>query len=294
MNDETTEHNSGVIFAGLLPHAPVLIPEIGGPRGNAVDATVQAMERLAARVVSARPEAIVVISPHSPRKRRNFGIWGGDRLRGDFAEFGFPEVAIDLPNDVQLAAMMRDAVAEAGLGIREIPPWPLDHGAMVPLWHVVNAGWTGPGVVLGLCDADELEMTRLGQAVGRAAGQVGRRVAVLASGDMSHRLAPHSPGGFDPRAQEFDLEFMRLLAEGEYRTIRGLDAELVRLAGEDVMESTLVAAAAANWDATGHEVLSYEGPFGVGYGIAVLFDAGVRSQATEAGQSAASEERRNP
>lgn len=281
MNDQAPEHNSGVIFAGLLPHAPVLIPEIGGQRGNATGATVEAMKRLAARVVSARPETVVVISPHSPRKRRTFGIWGGDRLRGDFAEFGSPEVAIDLPNDVQLAAELRKDVAEAGLGVREIPPWPLDHGAMVPLWHVVNAGWTGPIVVLGLTDADELEMTQLGRALGRAAGQVGRRIAVLASGDMSHRLAPHSPGGFDPRAQEFDLAFMKLVAEGEYRTIRGLDAELVRLAGEDVIDSTLVAAAAVGWDATGHEVLSYEGPFGVGYGVAVLFDA-------------ASEERRDP
>ncbi|MHC1765460.1 MAG: hypothetical protein AB9869_14355 [Verrucomicrobiia bacterium] len=292
MNVETTEHKASVIFAGLLPHAPVLIPEIGGPRGNATGATVEAMKQLAARVVSARPEAIVVISPHSPRKRRTFGIWGGDRLRGDFAEFGFPEVAIDLPNDVQLAAEMQNFVAEAGLGIREIPPWPLDHGAMVPLWHVVNAGWTGPGVVLGLCDADELEMTQLGHALEHAAGRVGRRVAVLASGDMSHRLARHSPGGFEPRAQEFDLGFIKLLGEGDYRSMRGMEPELVMLAGEDVIDSTLVAAAAVGWDATGHEVLSYEGPFGVGYGVAVLFDAGVRRQ--EAGQSAASEERRDP
>ena len=32
----------------------------------------------------------------------------------------------------------------------------------------------------------------------------------------------------------------------------------------------MIAASAVDWKATGHEVLNYEGPFGVGYGVAVL------------------------
>ena len=56
-----------------------------------------------------------------------------------------------------------------------------------------------------------------------------------------------------------------------------LRSDLQDLAAEDAVDSTLVAAAAANWDAAGHEVLSYEGPFGVGYGVAILYQAPLQS-----------------
>jgi AmmeMemoRadiSam system protein A len=49
----------------------------------------------------------------------------------------------------------------------------------------------------------------------------------------------------------------------------------------------LAAAAAGDWGVEGHEVLSYEGPFGVGYGVAVLLDSGL----TEVSPRASSEDR---
>jgi aromatic ring-opening dioxygenase LigB subunit len=84
---------------------------------------------------------------------------------------------------------------------------------------------------------------------------------------------PDAPAGYEPRAQDFDRTFFALLRRGAYREFEQFDPVLQEIAGEDALDSTLVALAAVNWSATGHEVLSYEAPFGVGYGVAVLFDA---------------------
>jgi AMMECR1 domain-containing protein len=115
----------------------------------------------------------------------------------------------------------------------------------------------------------------LGRAIAGAAAHLNRRIAIVASGDMSHRLAPNAPGGYHPRAHQFDDEFMACLRRGAYHELERFDPDLQELAGEDALDSTLVAVAAADWEATGHEVLSYEGPFGVGYGVAVLMDSEV-------------------
>ena len=81
---------AAVVCAVLMPHAPILVPEVGGERGGAAQASCQAMREAAACVMSFRPETLVLISPHSPRQPRAFGVWAGERLHGSFAQFNAP------------------------------------------------------------------------------------------------------------------------------------------------------------------------------------------------------------
>lgn len=280
MRNVTGQSASEVVCAVLLPHAPILVPGVGGHRPLGAGATVRAMESVSHRVVQRRPDAVVLISPHSPRRLGAFGIWAGPRIAGSLEAFDAPDAAVDLPGDAVLArAIEREAVAR-GLRLWHIHDRDVDHGTVVPLWHLAHGGWKGATVVLSLNHPGEGGLAELGAAIAASARQTGRRIAVVASGDMSHRLTPGAPGGFDPQAQEFDHEFIRLLRRGAYRDVPQLDSGLQERAGEDVVDSTVIALAAADWSSTGHEVLSYEGPFGVGYGVAVLFDPG-RSVAEE-------------
>ena len=124
--------------------------------------------------------------------------------------------------------------------------------------------------MLGLNNPGEGGLEQLGQAVAAAGQALGRRLAVIASGDMSHRLTRSAPGGFHPDARRFDEAFVALLRKGE--AVDRLDPDLREAAGEDVVDSTRIALAAAGARASGRRVLSYEGPFGVGYGVAILFE----------------------
>ena len=322
-----------VIIAALMPHAPVLVPAVGGRRGNRAAASVSAMTEAARRIVKAKPETVVLISPHTPRRRGAFAIWAGspcgvnpqtpnatadtntpqgsacgvtmrtarwpaigstpqaERIGGSLAQFGAPAAAVDLPADKSLGTAIAEEAGSRGLNIWWLGPWSsahrlsepstsllhrpsdaeLDHGAVVPLWHLADAGWCGPTVLIGLNYPGEPGLAELGEAIAGAARRMDRRVAVVASGDMSHRLQPGAPAGFHPRAKEFDHAFIECLRVGDYRQLLKFNSELQDLAAEDAVDSTLVAASAVNWNAAGHEVLSYEGPFGVGYGVAILY-----------------------
>ncbi len=256
-----------------MPHAPILIPEVGHERLQSAAATVAGMKVAAARLTSRQPQALVVISPHSPRRPGAFGFWSGGRLRGSFAQFGAADTVVDLPNDLRLRAELIVEARRMGLQTWDIPDQPLDHGSLVPLWYLAQAGWSGPTVVLSLNYPGEGRFIELGVALASAAARLEQRIAVLSSGDMSHRLTPTAPAGYEPRAREFDDKFIASLRRGANGDLKSFDPELQELAGEDVLNSTLVGLAAVDWQATGHEVLSYEGPFGVGYGVAILFDS---------------------
>ena len=262
---------SAVCFAGLLPHAPVLVPLVGGARSEEVAPTVAAMRRVAAACVQARPDALVLVSPHSPRRRGAFGLWEGARLQGSLAQFRAPRAAVDLAADSDLRVAITAAAKSRGLATWSIPADSLDHGAVVPLWFLVEAGWDCRTVILSLNYPGEGGCAELGETIAAAAVRQGKRVAVIASGDMSHRLQPGAPAGYHSRAHLSDEGFLTGLRHAKPTAMLELDPELLELAAEDAVDSTVVALAAAGWRADGREVLSYEAPFGVGYGVAVLF-----------------------
>jgi MEMO1 family protein len=277
-----------IVFAGLMPHAPILVPGVGRERLTEAHATAAAMTAVAARAVAARPDTVVLVSPHSPRRPGAFGVWQTPRLRGSLGSFGSPEDRVDLPLDRAFVDRLAREAGRRGVRTWAINREPLDHGALVPLCYLTAARWNGPTVVLSLNYSGEGGLEALGQAIVATAQALPRRIAVIASGDMSHRLTRTAPGGYHPDAHRFDEAFIALLREGAFRRLARIDATLQADAGEDVTDSTVVAAAAADYRTDGHRVLSYEGPFGVGYGVAILFEpAGGGRTETRPGDAAA-------
>ena len=264
-----------IVFSALLPHPPIVVPAVGRSRVEGCRATLDACRELARRVVAKGPDRIVLPSPHAPRRRDAFGIHAGDRLAGDLARFGAQDAAIDLPSDLEMASALGQEVRREALSTALLPTdEPLDHGACVPLIFLAEAGWEGPTCLVGLPWIRTPQVYEsFGHACARAADRLDGRTAFIASGDMSHRVLPDAPAGFHPRAVEFDRQLVDLVRQGRLREIRDLDPKLRELAAEDAVDTSIMACAAAGYRNRGHEVLSYEHPFGVGYLVAVFFDA---------------------
>ncbi len=261
-------------FCGLLPHPPIIVPDVGRGRLDDCMSTVDACRDFARRMAATRPDRLFMVSPHSPRQGGAFGIWAGDRLRGDLGRFGAPGSAVDLPNDPEMVAALSRAAEGEGLSTWSIPPEPLDHGAVVPLWFLVEAGWDGPTCLASLPWNETPEaMEAFGHALAAALEPLAGRVALVASGDMSHRVKRDAPAGYHPRAIEFDQALTDLVAAGRLDAIGSIDPELRELAAEDAADSSQLVAAAIGYRPHRQEVISYEHPFGVGYLIAVLHDA---------------------
>ncbi|HEY5812019.1 MAG TPA: class III extradiol dioxygenase subunit B-like domain-containing protein [Terrimicrobiaceae bacterium] len=263
-----------IVYAALLPHAPILIPGVGGSsREREVAPTVIAMREVARRMVAKGCDAIVLVSPHSPREANAFAIWQSERLAGTLKAFGAPSKGIELPNDLGLAELIENVSTQHRVPTAPIAAPEFDHGAVVPLWFAVEAGWRGPIVVLGLNTIERINPVVFGEVLGKAVAMAGRRVSLIASGDMSHRLTADAPCGFSKCGREFDEWLISCLRRGDYRALVEFDPDLEREAAQDALESALVAAGAIDFENTGAEVLSYQAPFGVGYGVAILYSA---------------------
>jgi len=260
-------------FCGLLPHPPIIVPEVGRDRLEDCRATFEACRELARRLVATRPDRLFTVSPHSPRQGQAFGLWSGDRLHGDLGRFGASGSGVDLANDVLMIEALRAAAARRDLATWSIPSQPLDHGAVVPLWFLADAGWSGPSTIASLPrNATPDLMESFGVAIAEALSNIEGRGALLASGDMSHRILPDAPAGYHPRAVEFDRALTDLVSQGRLDHIRTLAPELRELAAEDAADVSMLVAAAINCEPHGAEVISYEHPFGVGYLVAVFHD----------------------
>ena len=242
------------VFSGLMCHAPIVIPDVAGPESARCVATTRAMRQVAARAVASNPDRLVLVSPHSPRRAGAWGAWAGRHV-GHLGAFRAPHLRVDLPDAPEVAA---------AIGAHPVSGEPLDHGAMVPLQFLWEAGWRGPTSILALPWGGSG-----GEEIGRAVAALDGRTAVIASGDMSHRLEPGAPAGYHPAAGEFDRAFVAALREGRWQD--ALAAPHRADAAEDVVDSTRVAMGAAGGPINA-EVLAYEGPWGVGYTEAVFYD----------------------
>ena len=241
---------------------------------------MHAMAEVARRAVAALPDTIVLLTPHSPRHDGAFGIWRTPLLRGSLARFGAAQNRVDLPLDGEFAAELEKRAAASGLRTSNLASGSLDHGAVVPLSYLIAAGWHSPTVVVGLDPHKSDGVDEFGHALAATAAALGRRTAIIASGDMSHRLSPAAPLGHDPAGASFDQAFIETLRTHPRRELGGIDRRLVDQAGEDVLDVTRIAVSATDYASDGANILSYEGPFGVGYGVAVLMECPGPSAAT--------------
>lgn len=251
------------VLSVLMCHAPIVVPGVAAPaEARRCGRTTRAMAELAARVVAAAPDRVVVVSPHAPRRVPDFAALVGPRHRGSLAAFGAPHVAVDLPDDV-------DVRLQLGLAVARPPDDGLDHGAVVPLAFLWDAGWRGPTAILAHPRLSSAATARRARELGAALAGLPGRTAMVASGDMSHRLIPGAPAGFHADARRFDQAFVDALRADDWAAAAG--AQPRDVAAEDVVDSSLLAMAAAG-EPQHAEVLSYEGPWGVGYTEAVLAD----------------------
>ena len=260
---------SSIVFVGVAPHPPIMVPEVGREACAEVRGSIDAMRELTERIVASGAQTIVLISPHAPLAPHAFVAYDTPELHGDFANFRAPDATVGAPLDAELLDAIEAAAREEGYQLLRLSPdYELDHGTAVPLYFFLCNGWRGRVVALGYSFLSDDAHMRFGACVRHAAERFGRPIAFIASGDLSHRLKPGAPAGFAPNAHLFDEEVVAAIRAAAPERIAQIDQGLRRLAGECGYRSMLVAIGAAAEVEPAAEVLHYEAPFGVGYMVA--------------------------
>ncbi len=250
-----------------------MVPEVGREAIADVRSSIDAMAALTERVIRSGAETVILISPHAPLEPDAFVAYDGPQLYADFANFRAPTATVHAELDEELLKEITRTAAEAAFEVVRIRG-DLDHGSAVPLYFLQRHGWRGRVVALGYSFLSNEDHLRFGNCIRAAVDKVGRRVALIASGDLSHRLKPDAPAGYNPQAHLFDEEVVAAIRSNSTSRIVTIDQELRRTAGECGYRSMLVAIGVAEKLESRCEVISYEAPFGVGYMVAQLVSLG--------------------
>ena len=100
-------------------------------------------------------------------------------------------------------------------------------------------------------------------------GGASAKIALIASGDLSHCLKKDGPYGFHPQGPKFDQDLIKYLKNKDFDSLMKLDEDYPE-AGECGLRSIcfilgVLEESKINYES---EILSYEGPWGVGYLVA--------------------------
>jgi MEMO1 family protein len=264
---------SAIVFSGIAPHPPIMVPEVGREAIEDVRGSIEAMADFTRRIIDAGAETVVVISPHAPLDARAFVAYHSPQLYGDFANFRAPTARVEFPLNEALLQAITKTAAYAQYEVIGLPDYALDHGTAVPLYFLGRNGWRGSVVALGYSFLSNEDHLKFGACVRLACDMVGKAAAFVASGDLSHRLKPEAPAGYNPAAYRFDEEVVEAFHDNSPSRIIEIDQDLRRTAGECGYRSMLVALGASEGLPLAAEVLHYEAPFGVGYLVAQLTNA---------------------
>ena len=257
--------------AVMVPHPPMILPEVGGRRAEIIRETKEAYEEAMAFLAKGQPETVIVISPHSVMYRDYLHISPGEGAEGSMAQFGAGQVRFRETYDTKFVQALCDKCAAedfpAGCdGQREAA---LDHGTMVPLYFLEKQTRDFRLVRMGISGISLSMQYRFGRWITETAEKLKRRTAIIASGDLSHRLQETGPYGFHPSGPVYDEKVMDVMGRGAFRELLDFSPTLLDEAAECGHRSFVIMGGALCDLEPRPRRLSHQDVTGVGYGVCI-------------------------
>ncbi len=258
-----------VVAAIMVPHPPILLPEVGRGEEKILSATAESYERAAAVAAELKPETIVLASPHAEMYADYFHISPGKGACGDMGRFRAGQLRFQVRYDTRFADMLSSLAEAAGLpaGTLGERSAALDHGTMIPLYFIDHYWRDYELVRIGLSGLPFPDHYRLGQLIAQTAERLGRRVLFIGSGDLSHKLRAEGPYGYAQEGPRYDERIMDVMSRAAFDELLDFDESFCEKAAECGHRSFCILAGALDGKRLETSCLSHEGPFGVGYGI---------------------------
>lgn len=259
-----------------MPHPPIVIPEVGRGEENKIQGTTDACLKVAEEIARIKPETIIIITPHGPLFNDAIALSFESKIQGNLGRFSAPQLELSLDIDLPLTKKIIEYSREEDILTAEMTKdfsktynleYELDHGTMVPLYFI-NQKYTNYKLVhITYGMLPKIQLYKFGMCIKKAVEDSNTNVVFIASGDLSHMLTDDGPYGYSPFGEKFDNEIISLLKDGDVVGVFNMDRTTIEKAGECGLRSYYIMLGAMNgYDIKG-KLSSYEGTFGVGYGV---------------------------
>lgn len=258
-----------LVFSAVVPHPPILVPSIGQENLTQIAKTKEALSSLEKDLYAAKPDILIIISPHGHIDHDHFTINLSDNFEINFEAFGDFSTKLKVGGDMALMTIDRERLADKS-PVNIISEINLDHGIGLPFYCL---GQNLPNIKIipiYFSLLDNQAHLEFGKNLKEIILNTDKRIAIIASGDLSHCLTENAPAKFNPAGKEFDDKLIELLSKSDSQSIVNLDKKLIASAAECGLRSIIILLGVLNNIDYKTKILNYEAPFGVGYLVANL------------------------
>ena len=261
-----------ILASFIVPHPPLIIPNIGKGSEKQVSKTISAYKEIAKQIASLNPETIIISSPHAPMYSDCFYISNSPTLTGNLANFGAKEISFAEEVDTKLVDEITELAKKHHFPVyKDIPSVPLDHGTMIPLYFIREELPKCLIVVIGLSTLPLITNYQMGTIIKEAVNNLNRNVVYIASGDLSHKLQEYGPYGFATEGPIYDKKIMDICRTSNFYELLTFKSSFLEKAAECGHRSFTIMAGCFDGQEIESNVLSHEDITGVGYGVCSFY-----------------------
>lgn len=187
-----------IVFAAKVTHVPTMyLSEQEGPLKGCREPAITSHRRMGELIRAAGADTIVVLDTHW-LVNSGYHVSASPVFKGRFTSHEFPHFIQDLDYEYRGNVELGSAIAACATArsvltrVHHTPSLTLEYGTLVPLRYQNADGALKVVSVAAWCMKAELEESRVfGAALAEAVAASDAKVALLASGSLSHLLWPN-------------------------------------------------------------------------------------------------------
>jgi len=254
-------------FAAFLPHPPIIIPTITASDDSKIlTKTISGMKKVSKDFQSKEIDTIIIISPHAQSDGSRMSLNISPALSGNFNVFGDFKTNLLFKNNLELLKQATKKLELKKFPFLLINDPILDHGCLVPLYYLTNNGKYNPKILpVSYSALDNKNHFVFGKIIKEIIDESDKNIAIISSGDLSHCLNNDAPCEYSPSGKIFDEKLISFIKEKKIEKIINMDKKLTQNACECGFRSLLILLGVLDNENWKPNIISYEGPLGVGY-----------------------------
>lgn len=258
-----------LVFSAIVPHPPLLIEKIAKGSEQKLSGTQKGMEDLTKKFIASKPETLLIISSDHKLHHDAFSIILNDEYKTSFADFGDFETSLLFSPDLELIEKIRHSATDAGFKLTLSHKENLDYVFGIPL-HLLNSSLKIKIIPLMHSYSNLKEHYELGKIINKIISLTNRRIAVIASGNLSHRSNEESPAGYSPKGKEFNQKIIEIIETKNHFSLLAMDEKLMLEAQESISSSMAMLFGILDKQNYKPQIFSFEDYTGIGYMVANL------------------------
>ena len=253
-----------LVFSTYVPYLPIVIGKGDEEREEKLKNTLKAIKEVERELYASKPDVVIVIGKHGDMLPEAYTASMSIDFKTSFHELGDFETTMSLKGDIgSLQRIKEDVMSQFPFVLFSEEQLPYTISS--PLQNLMGNLKNTPIIPIYYSLRDNADHYEFGKKLRDVIEGLGKRVAVVAAGNLSHCVTKEGPGRFKNEGKDFDEAVLAALNKQTDKKIIKLDEKMTKKAQECGLRSLLIILGLISDHNYNTEILEYEYPFGVGY-----------------------------